>query len=88
MRPGLLWKLKPTERKALCANAAGTLGSSTLLAEPKRRKRRSEESRSRKGISCYAREIVTLECTEARKLDAPSRYQTSRNKKTQTERSN
>ncbi len=33
------------------------------------------------------REIVTLECTEARKEGKPpSRYQASRNKKTQTER--
>ncbi|MBL6764163.1 MAG: 50S ribosomal protein L33 [Verrucomicrobiae bacterium] len=33
------------------------------------------------------REIVTLECTEAKKEGKPvSRYQTSRNKKTQQER--
>jgi large subunit ribosomal protein L33 len=33
------------------------------------------------------REIITLECTEARKLGKPpSRYTTTRNKKTQTER--
>ncbi len=33
------------------------------------------------------REIVILECTEARKEDkSPSRYMTTRNKKTQTER--
>jgi large subunit ribosomal protein L33 len=33
------------------------------------------------------REIVTIECTEARKEGkAPSRYQTSRNKKLQTEK--
>ena len=34
-----------------------------------------------------AREIVTLECTEARKENKPpSRYMTTRNKKLQTER--
>lgn len=34
-----------------------------------------------------AREIVTVECTEARKLGkSPSRYTTTRNKKTKTER--
>jgi len=34
-----------------------------------------------------AREIVTIECTEARKEGkAPSRYVTSRNKKLQTEK--
>ena len=34
-----------------------------------------------------AREIVTLECTEARKENRPpSRYMTTRNKKLQTER--
>lgn len=34
-----------------------------------------------------AREIVTLECTEARKENkTPSRYMTTRNKKLQTER--
>ncbi|MSU40875.1 MAG: 50S ribosomal protein L33 [Pedosphaera sp.] len=34
-----------------------------------------------------AREIVTLECTEARKIGKPpSRYMTTRNKKLQTER--
>ena len=33
------------------------------------------------------REIVTIECTEARKLGkSPSRYMTTRNKKTQTEK--
>ena len=33
------------------------------------------------------REIVTLECTEARKLGkSPSRYTTTRNKKTMTEK--
>ena len=33
------------------------------------------------------REIVTLECTEARKEGkSPSRYMTTRNKKTQTEK--
>ncbi|BET68741.1 50S ribosomal protein L33 [Opitutales bacterium ASA1] len=33
------------------------------------------------------REIITLECTEARKEGKPvSRYMSSRNKKTQTER--
>jgi large subunit ribosomal protein L33 len=33
------------------------------------------------------REIVTIECTEARKLGKPvSRYQTTRNKKLQTEK--
>jgi len=33
------------------------------------------------------REIITLECTEARKAGKPpSRYTTTRNKKTQTER--
>ncbi len=33
------------------------------------------------------RDIVTLECTEARKEGkSPSRYQTSRNKKLQTEK--
>ncbi|MSU32128.1 MAG: 50S ribosomal protein L33 [Pedosphaera sp.] len=33
------------------------------------------------------REIVTIECTEARKLGLPvSRYQTSRNKKLQTDK--
>ena len=33
------------------------------------------------------REIITLECTEARKEGkAPSRYMTTRNKKTQTEK--
>ena len=33
------------------------------------------------------REIVTIECTEARKEGkAPTRYQTSRNKKLQTEK--
>lgn len=33
------------------------------------------------------REIVTIECTEARKLGkSPSRYTTTRNKKLQTER--
>ncbi len=34
-----------------------------------------------------AREIVTIECTEARKLGKPpSRYQTTRNKKLQQEK--
>ena len=34
-----------------------------------------------------AREIITIECTEARKEGkAPSRYQASRNKKLQTEK--
>jgi large subunit ribosomal protein L33 len=34
-----------------------------------------------------AREIVTLECTEARKLGkSPSRYTTTRNKKLMTEK--
>jgi large subunit ribosomal protein L33 len=34
-----------------------------------------------------AREIVTLECTEARKEGkSPSRYMTTRNKKTKTEK--
>lgn len=34
-----------------------------------------------------ARETITLECTEARKEGkSPSRYMSSRNKKTQTER--
>ena len=34
-----------------------------------------------------AREIITIECTEARKEGkAPSRYTTTRNKKLQTER--
>ena len=34
-----------------------------------------------------AREIITLECTEARKEGKPvSRYMSTRNKKTQTER--
>ncbi|MBM3876994.1 MAG: 50S ribosomal protein L33 [Verrucomicrobia bacterium] len=34
-----------------------------------------------------AREIVTVECTEARKLGkSPSRYTTTRNKKTKTEK--
>ena len=34
-----------------------------------------------------AREIVTIECTEARKLGkSPSRYQTTRNKKLQQEK--
>ena len=34
-----------------------------------------------------AREIITIECTEARKEGkSPSRYTTSRNKKLQTER--
>ena len=33
------------------------------------------------------REIVTLECSEARKLGkSPSRYMTTRNKKTKTEK--
>jgi large subunit ribosomal protein L33 len=33
------------------------------------------------------REIITIECTEARKLGkSPSRYVTTRNKKTQTEK--
>lgn len=33
------------------------------------------------------REIITIECTEARKAGkTPSRYTTTRNKKTQTER--
>lgn len=33
------------------------------------------------------REIITIECTEARKLGkTPSRYTTTRNKKTQTEK--
>jgi len=33
------------------------------------------------------REIVTIECTEAKKLGEPvSRYQTTRNKKLQTEK--
>ena len=33
------------------------------------------------------REIITIECTEARKLGkSPSRYTTTRNKKTKTER--
>ncbi len=33
------------------------------------------------------REIITLECTEARKLGKPpSRYTTTKNKKTKTER--
>ena len=33
------------------------------------------------------REIITIECTEARKLGkSPSRYTTTRNKKLQTER--
>jgi large subunit ribosomal protein L33 len=33
------------------------------------------------------RELVTIECTEARKEGKPpSRYQTTRNKKTQTEK--
>ena len=33
------------------------------------------------------REIITIECTEARKLGkSPSRYTTSRNKKLQTEK--
>ena len=34
-----------------------------------------------------AREVITTECTEARKLGkSPSRYPTSRNKKLQTEK--
>ena len=34
-----------------------------------------------------AREIVTIDCTEARKLGkSPSRYQTTRNKKLQQEK--
>ncbi len=34
-----------------------------------------------------AREIITIECTEARKLGkSPSRYVTTRNKKLQTEK--
>jgi large subunit ribosomal protein L33 len=34
-----------------------------------------------------AREIITIECTEARKLgESPSRYTTTRNKKLQTEK--
>jgi large subunit ribosomal protein L33 len=34
-----------------------------------------------------SREIITIECTEARKLGkAPSRYVTTRNKKQQTEK--
>lgn len=33
------------------------------------------------------REIITIECTEARKLGkSPSRYTTTRNKKTKTEK--
>ena len=33
------------------------------------------------------REIITIECTEARKAgDSPSRYTTTRNKKTKTEK--
>src|SRR5262245_19157701 len=40
-----------------------------------------------KGLDSMPREIITIECTEARKEGkSPSRYTTTRNKKTQTEK--
>jgi large subunit ribosomal protein L33 len=50
----------------------------------KRKKRRKSPPRRKNNM---AREIITIECTEARKEGkSPSRYTTTRNKKLKTEK--
>src|SRR6266568_4462040 len=71
-----------------CASAAlAPWALSIVPAPPKSKRKKSRKRNPPKKKSSMPREIVTLECTEARKEGKPpSRYLTTRNKKLKTEK--
>src|SRR5580704_3531319 len=73
--------------KARCASAVWERWARWTAAArtwTKKKKPRRNQSKTRNNM---AREIITIECTEARKEGkSPSRYTTTRNKKTKTEK--
>src|SRR3954470_3366771 len=88
--PGSQWKPRRNwNAKALCANANSDSSERWIVLAPPRKLKKTSprKSRRRKRNKYMPREIVTLECTEARKLGkSPSRYTTTRNKKLMTEK--
>src|SRR5215204_4399530 len=72
---------------ALDSSAVWTVSADRTRSPAAATKRKPRRSPSQRRINFMAREIITIECTEARKEGkSPSRYTTTRNKKLQTEK--
>src|SRR5687768_10363531 len=88
--PALRWKRKPSSNgMAPCGKRGSVRWGPSIAPAPSRSKKKTKWRRSRlkRRNNFMAREIITIECSEARKEGkSPSRYTTTRNKKLHTER--